>query len=161
MKKVALLAIVTAVLVLPLGCDKNKAKFREAQKVVEAYFEVYEARNVDSTYSYLCDKSYHLQAPDGNAVQFAARPDLETFKTYFNQTPQVAILTITPRQDLSNLDADLLVFEVSGRSMVEDMKVISFLAFVGPNSAGDWSVMLPVSSAPQQPPVPETPAPPE
>ncbi|MBN2380361.1 hypothetical protein JXM67_11235 [candidate division WOR-3 bacterium] len=150
MKKVFFLSTVFALLVLPLGCNREKRKFNEAQKVVEAYFEAYEARNADSTYSYLCDKPYVLQSPDGSVAQFAARPDLETYKNFFSQVPEVSILTVTARPDLSNLNVNILVFEITGRSTLEGMKIISFLAFAGRNSAGDWTVLLPATSVSQQ-----------
>jgi len=146
-RPIAFIFLVLGLLTIFGGCRK-KTPVEEAQETAKTYFSALEGGNVELAYDYLCDRSFMLKSPDGEAVQLAPRPDLETYKSLMVRAPKVTVNSIEPRPDLSN-EEEILVFEVVGLPHTGNLTQQRFLAYMGRNTKGDWSIILPIPVTPQ------------
>jgi hypothetical protein len=144
--KRAFCSIVAASLSILTGC---KGKSPDPLTVLNLYFAALEKGDIEEAYTYLCDRSLVIKAPGGEEMRFQARPPLEVYKPLLEKAPRITVTEIKRMPELSQ-ENELEAFQITARTKERGRNVerssAQFMVYLGLNSEGRWSVLIPAST---------------
>jgi hypothetical protein len=148
-----LIVTVFSLLSILAGC---KDRPLDSLTVLNRYFAALEKGDIEEAYTYLCDQSIVIKAPGGEEMRFEARPEPEVYKPLLEKTPRITVTEIKRLPEFS-LEGKLEVFQITARTKERGSNVerssAQFVVYLGLNSEGRWSVLIPATArvTPQEP----------
>lgn len=138
--------VALSILSILAGC---KDKSLDPLAVLNRYFAALEKGDIEEAYTYLCDRSLVIRAPGGEEMRFQARPPLEDYKPLLEKTPRITVTEIKRMPEFS-LEGKLEVFQITARTKERGRNVerssAQFIVYLGLNSEGRWSVLIPATA---------------
>jgi hypothetical protein len=141
-----LVAAALFLLSIPLGCKEGA---RDPLSVLNRYFAALERGDIEEAYIYLCDRSLVVRGPGGEEMRFEARPALEFYKPLLDNAPRITVTEIKRLPEFS-IEGKLEAFQITARTKERGRNVerssAQFIIYLGLNSEGRWSVLIPATA---------------